>query len=121
MGLLLSGSPLCGTLRGLLCGTLGGLLRSRTLLSGGLLRWGLLLCSWTLRGLLRSRTLLSGGLLRRGLLLCSRTLRGLLRWSLFGYSLLLRGWCHFPSLGLIVESIWDLERTTVVFSKSVPH
>jgi hypothetical protein len=45
----------------------------------------------------------------------------LLRWSLFGYSLLLRGWCHFPSLGLNVESIRDPECTTVVISTSVPH
>ena len=72
---------------------LRGLLRSRTLL----------------RGLLRSRTLLGRSLLRSGLLLGRSLLGGclLLGWGLLGRSLLLRGWCHFPSLGLNVESNWD--------------
>src|ERR1017187_8448598 len=111
-----------------LYGLAGNLLRRRTLGSS-------LLGSRTLRsGLLGSRTLLGGGLLGRGLLngllcycflgwsllgglLCCRTLLG---YCLLGRSLFLRGYCHLPSSGLNVESIWNLDDTNMMISILVP-
>src|ERR1017187_6550872 len=116
---------LCGALYGLAGRSLAGnLLRRRTLGSG-------LLGSRTLlgRSLLGSRTLLGRSLLNdllcccflgrsllRGLL-CCRTLLG---YCLLGRSLFLRGYCHLPSSGLNVESIWNLDDTNMMISILVP-
>src|ERR1017187_1360051 len=98
-------------LRGLLCcrTLLGrrtlrsGLLGRRTLLGDGLLNG--LLCYCFL-----GRSLLGG-------LLCCRTLLG---YCLLGRSLFLRGYCHLPSSGLNVESIWNLDDTNMMISILVP-
>ena len=59
---------------------------------------------------------LAGRSLLRGLL-CCRTLLG---YCLLGRSLFLRGYCHLPSLGLNVESIWDLDDTNMMTPNLVP-